>query len=98
MCFAYLHSDVSCLPAAVLEEPEKHKGKTIPVVGEHISNPTIAQIISDVTGKTVKCGSTFMHSHPCLERSFRWHVNWSHPVLQSALGQKCLVPPLDTHT
>lgn len=43
------------LLAAVLEDPQKYNGKTIPVVGEQISQPEMAQIVSDVTGKNVKC-------------------------------------------
>lgn len=38
-----------------MEDPQKHQGKTVPVVGEQISYPDIAQILSDVTGKTVRC-------------------------------------------
>ncbi len=47
-------SGVLCLLAAVLEDPQKYNGKTIPVVGEHISQPEMAQIVSDVTGKNIK--------------------------------------------
>ena len=43
-----------CAPAAILEDPQKYKGKSVPAVGEHISLSTMAQIVSDVTGKTVK--------------------------------------------
>lgn len=41
--------------AAILAEPEKYKGQTIPVVGEHIPYSRLGDVISAVTGKTVKC-------------------------------------------
>lgn len=40
--------------AAVVNDPAKYKGQIVPVVGEHISYPEIADTISSVTGKTVK--------------------------------------------
>ncbi|EIE19581.1 N-terminal nucleophile aminohydrolase [Coccomyxa subellipsoidea C-169] len=40
--------------AAVMDDPQKHQGKTIPIVGERISFPQITQILSDVTGKTIR--------------------------------------------
>ncbi len=43
--------------AAILEDPKKYKGKSVPALGEHISLTDMAQIVSDVTGKTVKCES-----------------------------------------
>ena len=43
------------MPAAILEDPSKYKGKSVPAVGEHIGLPAMAHIVSDVTGKTVKC-------------------------------------------
>ena len=42
------------MAAAVVNDPAKWKGQSIPVVGQHISNLDVAQIISNVTGKTVR--------------------------------------------
>ena len=47
------------VPAAVLEDPQKYQGKTVPVVGERISYPAMAQIVSDVTGQTIRWVKTY---------------------------------------
>lgn len=57
--FPYRKPPCAWLGAAVLQDPQKYQGKSVPVVGEHISYPTIAEIISEVTGKTVKCAAPF---------------------------------------
>ncbi|BDA46618.1 NmrA-like family domain-containing protein 1 [Coccomyxa sp. Obi] len=47
-------STIGLTVAAVLEYPSKYAGKTVPAVGQHISYPTIAEVLSSVTCKTIK--------------------------------------------
>jgi taspase (threonine aspartase 1) len=45
---------IEAVLAEIVKDPAKYDGETIPVVGERISQPEIAKILSDVTGKTIK--------------------------------------------
>eukprot|EP00243_Klebsormidium_subtile_P003390 TRINITY_DN16777_c0_g1_i1.p1 TRINITY_DN16777_c0_g1~~TRINITY_DN16777_c0_g1_i1.p1 ORF type:complete len:323 (+),score=62.63 TRINITY_DN16777_c0_g1_i1:328-1296(+) len=46
--------DVGGCAAVIFQEADKFNGRTIPVVGEHISCPDLARTVSEVTGKTVR--------------------------------------------
>jgi len=46
--------DSALCNAVALADPDAYKGKTLPVVGEVISLPQIAETLSSVTGKTIK--------------------------------------------
>ncbi|GAQ79013.1 hypothetical protein KFL_000220470 [Klebsormidium nitens] len=46
--------DVGGCSAVIFREQDKFNGRTIPVVGEHISCSDLAKTVSEVTGKTVR--------------------------------------------
>ena len=66
-CLQQLH-----VYAAVLEEPHKYLGQTIPIVGEHLSYSEMAKILSEVTGMLIMWVHTAQKksSLPCSRKRF----------------------------
>ena len=66
LCFKRRKPKTS-LTCRALQQLEKYQGKTVPVVGEVMSNNHIAESISSMTGAIVRCAfiSTLNH-HLCM--------------------------------